>query len=155
MQLRRDFQRHSGLARVSAFAVATMLAAVLGCSGTDAELAHVEGIVRLDGQPLKSGLVTFTPTSGRSASGWIQEDGSYVLGTYDEGDGALVGMHRITITNATKTVSQRPNFESDQPRKSALKSPIPLKYTNPDASGLRHEVTADGENQVPLELTSK
>jgi hypothetical protein len=61
------------------------------------ETAEVRGTVTFDGRPLESGAVLFVPAHGRGATGTIQRDGTYVLGTYCAGDGATVGRHIVTV----------------------------------------------------------
>ena len=69
----------------------------LGCSSYTLETAEVRGTVTLDGRPLEGGGVLFVPAQGRGATGTIQRDGTYVLGTYSAGDGATVGRHIVTV----------------------------------------------------------
>ncbi|MCA9236397.1 MAG: hypothetical protein KDA44_13065 [Planctomycetales bacterium] len=138
-----------------ALAVALILGGLIGCSGPDADLAPVEGIVRLDGKPVASGMVTFTPAAGRSASGWIQSDGTFELGTYGDDDGALVGMHQIAVTNASKTASARPDFDNDRPQRKPPGSVIPPMYSSAEASGLTFDVKPGVDNHVELDLKTK
>lgn len=135
--------------------VALVLATSFGCSGSHADLAPVSGVVRLDGNPVTSGRVTFWPESGRNASGAIHSDGTFVLGTYDDGDGASVGLHRIAITGVGQGAPQRPNFDTDATAQRPKPGDFPAKYTSPEASGLSYEVKADAENHVELNLKSK
>jgi hypothetical protein len=128
-----------------------IVAIFAGCGSPDPETAEVTGIVRLDGQPLTSGIVTFTPEAGRSATGFIQSDGTYTLKTYTDGDGALPGKHIVTITPGNTGAPARPNFDSDRPTM-ATDSPIPVKYGIPGSSGLEFEVKADEANHAEFDL---
>jgi hypothetical protein len=73
---------------------------VAGCSGANT-LYPVHGTVYLDGQPateLAGGTVTLN--SGelhKSASGQIQTDGTYRLGSLRQDDGALPGKYEVTV----------------------------------------------------------
>jgi hypothetical protein len=74
-----------------------------GC-GDQKQVAPVRGTVTLNGQPLPGGRIMFEPIAdgtnkivGKPAFGKIQSDGSYVLTTYKEGDGAVVGSHHPVI----------------------------------------------------------
>ena len=69
----------------------------LGYSSYTLETAEVRGTVTLDGRPLEGGAVLFVPAHGQGATGTIQRDGTYVLGTYCAGDGATVGRHIVTV----------------------------------------------------------
>jgi hypothetical protein len=58
----------------------------------------VEGLVTLDGRPLKDAAVTFTAEgNGRVATAITGNDGSFHLTTFTTGDGALPGDYRVTI----------------------------------------------------------
>lgn len=79
------------------------------------DVAPVTGFVTLDGQPVTEGYVTFTPQvsegsdpldSGKAASGTIGSDGKFVLTTYSNEDGAVVGHHKVTFF--------RPDPEDDE-----------------------------------------
>jgi hypothetical protein len=121
-----------------------------GCTRDDS-LARVEGIVRLNGQPLTTGTVRFMPTAGRAATGQIQPDGSYRLGTYGDSDGALVGTHTVAIIAYQDGGNQRPAYEA--PTKSN-KPLIPERYLAPGTSGLSFEVKP-GSNQADFDLESR
>jgi hypothetical protein len=77
-----------------------------GCSRAP-RLAKVSGRVTVGGHTLSTGTITFHNENGlRPAIGQIQPDGSYVLTTYDVGDGAVVGEHVVTIA----AIKAEPNF---------------------------------------------
>ncbi len=122
-----------------------------GCRGHELNTAPVRGTVTLDGKPLARGTVIFTPTQGRSANGRIQSDGSFNLSTYGDGDGAIVGSHKIAVYEAP--VEREPGkFDVDRPQ---LPAKIPELYRDPDRSGLSFDVQADEENVASLELQSR
>lgn len=80
------------------------LAFAVGCGRPAYETAPVAGTVTLDGQPFPGVKLMFAPvaksTNGKAGSpgfGVVQADGSYTLGTYERGDGAVVGDHWITV----------------------------------------------------------
>lgn len=125
---------------------------ILGCSGKEKNTAPVQGTIKVDGQPLTAGTVTFFPKTGRSARGAIQSDGSYVLSTYSDDDGAQPGLHKVTITAAAKGGSAEPNFDKDNVRPSIRELPFPPRYSNPSASGLTFEVKAGEDNQADFNL---
>lgn len=78
---------------------------VLGCgSSGDNPVATAGGTVTLNGQPVSNLVVTLTPIAtgddglpGKSASGITDESGQFTLSTYEIGDGAVVGEHRVGI----------------------------------------------------------
>ena len=88
----------------------------VGCSSGDQfSTAPVSGTVTSDGKPIPGGSVTFSPTAtgtkdhaGKPASGTIQEDGTYTLTTYSDGDGAVIGKHTISFTPPATEVAAAP-----------------------------------------------
>ena len=83
-----------------------------GCSSDEGELdtIPISGTITCNGEALEAGVsVQFVPTPdessasailGKLASGVVQADGSFTLSTYGDGDGAVVGRHRIIILPA-------------------------------------------------------
>jgi hypothetical protein len=84
----------------------------VGCEKSPYDLAPVRGTVTVDGQQLQEGKVMFTPVAkegelnpGKPAFGRIGPDGTFVLSTYGNEDGAIVGEHGVTVVNmADKSV---------------------------------------------------
>jgi hypothetical protein len=73
-----------------------------GCGGGADSPSPVHGTVYLDGMPAKElagGTVTFNSEElHKSASGEIQADGSYRLGSLREDDGAIPGKYQVTVS---------------------------------------------------------
>jgi hypothetical protein len=75
-----------------------------GCGGAsdNVEVFPVKGKVNFNGKPMVGGgSISFVPTAkqqGKGAGGVINPDGSYVLGTYAEDDGSMIGDFRVVIT---------------------------------------------------------
>jgi len=111
---------------------ALLLGACSGCgggSGSRPNLVPVKGKVTYKGQPLTKGIVRFEPDGyGRMATGELQADGTYVLTTFEKGDGAVIGHHRVFITDT-----------GSNPRKER----VPKKYATPDNSKLTADVDQD------------
>jgi hypothetical protein len=132
-------------------------AACAGCNSGYGTLAPVSGHVTIDDTPVKVGRVVFYPTQGRSATGAIQSDGSYVLTTYESADGASLGSHKVTI-QATELVGPPPP-PPDEEYKVREKLPVvkwlvPQKYAEPTSSDLVAEVK-DQKNQINFALKTK
>ena len=128
-----------------------MLFSVLAGCSQNAKLGHVRGIVRLDGKPLATGSVRFVPDAGRAATGTIQPDGSYYLGTYSQSDGALIGTHRVVIIAYEGSGDVRPAYETPSKKSKSL---VPERYSAPGTSGLTF-IVKPGDNQADFDLTSK
>ena len=128
---------------------ACFMLAVAGCN-RGPRVAPVSGVVKFKGQPLEFGAVMTQPAQGQPARGMIQSDGSFVLSTFDEGDGAIVGTHKVRVSCYE---AQRDGMQATEGEVSLGKLLIPRKYTLYDQSGLSLEVPKDGNDQVVLELT--
>jgi hypothetical protein len=126
-----------------------VLASIAGC-GQDANVSRVHGIVRLDGKPLTAGTVRFVPEAGRAATGQIESDGTFTLGTYGKSDGALIGTHKVAIIAYEATSDERPPYEIRGP---ASKPLVPERYMSVGTSGLTFEVKP-GDNRAEFDLRS-
>ena len=69
-------------------------------------LLPVKGKVTYKGQPVAKGTIRFEPDGyGRPATGRLQSDGSFVLGTNKEGDGVVAGAHRVSVSGFDKPLA--------------------------------------------------
>jgi hypothetical protein len=92
---------------------------LVGCnSGGDFPTAPVIGRVICEGKPVPHVMVFFEPTeSGKSAitgkAGFAiaKDDGTFRLTTYKDGDGAVVGHHRVRVGLPHR--EDYPNFKCD------------------------------------------
>ena len=117
--------------------------ALLPCWGCGSDAAHhtaptvpVKGRITYKGRPLTQGTVVFEPADiGREAHGDVQSDGTFVLSTFKEGDGAVPGLHRVAVSGNPK----------------AGKEAVPLKYRNPSSSKTEIEVT-EGKAEYAVDL---
>lgn len=91
----------------------------------------VKGKVTLNGKTVTEGMITFEPDSGREAHGDIQSDGTYTLTTFKEGDGAVLGTHRIAVSGAGRSV--------------------PNKFAHVSSSKIEIEVS-EGKTDYPIDL---
>ena len=76
-------------------------AVLAGCgSGGASGALPVTGKVTKGGQPVSGAVVTFQPNAadGKAASGTTDDTGAYQLTTLVNGDGALPGSYKVTIT---------------------------------------------------------
>jgi hypothetical protein len=124
---------------------------VVGC-GTGANVAPVSGIVNMDGKPLPGGRIMFEPLAsgedklvGKPAYAEIQPDGSFVLSTFGDGDGAVVGKHHPVV------FGNRVEEDPDSPNRGR---------TGPNIGVIRMEdvtleVVAGQQNEFTVEVRSK
>ena len=74
-----------------------------GCGGR--AMAPVKGQVTFNKKPVVQAFITFSPLAraegdlkpGKAATAVTDEEGRYVLSTYNNYDGAIVGKHQVTI----------------------------------------------------------
>jgi hypothetical protein len=149
--------------RIAAMLAGTVLLVILGC-GDDTGLAKrypVTGRVTYKGEPVKKGIITFTPDDpgGRSATGTI-EDGNYALTTMADRDGALPGSYKVSITAREADFTQVIANAKGGPGKQkdialankAAKYLIPAKYGSIQTSGQVAKVE-EKSNVINFDLT--
>ena len=126
---------------------------VAGCGSPSDEYARfaVEGKVTLDGQPLKSGTISFIAKGvGASASAEVA-DGSFRLG---ESDGLSPGGYRVEVFSLQPTGRKVPNADESGTLVDETTNVIPERYN------VRSELTTEippGGSKEPLSfaLTGK
>jgi hypothetical protein len=93
-------------ARSAALVVAALVLA--GCGASGGNKSKVTGKVVTEGQPVTGGGLVFAPTTAEAlpARGTIQPDGTFVLSTEKEGDGAVVGRHFVTYNPPPRSGQQ-------------------------------------------------
>lgn len=112
-------------------------------------LSQSPGQGNLGGKPLTSGTIIFTPSEkGQQAQGVIGSDGTFVLGTLKENDGACPGKYRVSFF-----VSNQSSFEAP-PSAKPRETPIPAKYYAPATSGLSFVVEEGKINEADFDLKS-
>jgi hypothetical protein len=136
--------RHFGVA------LSSLLAAVAtGCGSDGPQLTPVEGVVTLDGQPLAGASVLFQPDAGgRPAIGLSDSQGKFVMTTFEEGDGAQVGMNKVSVAKEERVA---PKAKLEEGEYVDIKFLTPVKYASPNTSDLSVDVQP-GMGPVTLEL---
>lgn len=129
---------------VSRWLVLFAAIAVAGCS-RGPEVGSVSGVVTLDGKPLESANILFTPKEGGRASAAMSDSqGKYTLKYTQDIDGALIGKHVVTITTAGE-------YYDDEGNEHEREELVPDFYNNADV----YVFTVDaGANVINLELDS-
>lgn len=118
--------------------------AATGCSDGLKEFpcASVSGTVTCDGQPVREAQVFFAPKmTGKSAEvgkpgfSWTDENGHFVLSTYGDQDGAVVGLHVVRVTTGSK---------------------YPCPCAGDETRDLMEvEIKAESENQIEIKLPKR
>ncbi len=140
-----------------------LLAAGCGAGDGRPALARVSGTVTYNGKPLAGASIVFDPEQEgiRSALSVTDEQGRYTLWTYEPGDGAAVGNHRVAITlrGPAEKAAIHPSLkakdlgEAYYEQVTATGRPlIPEKYFYPQSSGLTAAVEAGRHNTRDFSL---
>ena len=126
------------------YAAILLAAVVLGCGGgSGMNLAPVTGTVTYRGQPLAQGTVTFFPTTGRPATGKIENGKIVQVTSLAPNDGATVGPNQVTIESTEKTADMY----------TPAKSLIPARYGVISESGLKADIQPGKKNEFSFTLT--
>jgi len=135
---------HSSCRRAAAVAafvfLASTLALVAGCGRSRPDCAHVSGQVLIDGQPLRGGTIRLYPANARPASARIGAVGRFTLKTFDDGDGAVLGAHPVTVTWVEDLSDSRRRWLA------------PKKYADPSTSDLTAVIDGPTDSLI-IELT--
>jgi len=109
------------------------------------------GIVTYKGQPVANASVGFVSLDNKiRASGRTDGVGSFMLSTYGEQDGVPPGKYKVTVAvSLSKEIE--PGVLEPEPE-GGWKSPIPIKYANPETTSILVEVTEGGKNDFPIDL---
>jgi hypothetical protein len=121
----------------------------VGC-GTGKMTHEVKGkVVFSDGTPVQFGDVETLAVAERvNARGKIEKDGSFTLTTYEAGDGALAGEHKVVIIQMTGS----PLVANAKlgPIQHTHGHDLASKYRSYDTSGLKFTVEPGKVNEVTL-----
>ncbi|WZO97628.1 hypothetical protein EP7_004670 [Isosphaeraceae bacterium EP7] len=131
---------------------AVALLALVGCGGEleGPPREAISGKVTLDGQPLKKGLITFTPSAGGSdlvVSGLVI-DGEYTL---PRAEGPSHGPHRVDIWSKEATGKTIPDRNDPENPMVVTREIIPPQYNV--KSRLAAEVKPGDANHFEFDLT--
>ena len=148
----RDFKK-SSLSNVCSFLCGLVIVtSAIGCGGgsDNPAVGTVSGKITHNGQSVTSGIVQFTPgqsggkgPAGKPASGNVGADGTFKLSTYGNGDGAVIGKHKVNYAPPVVSIDEKTHSENSKPVVGPYDGLVPSKA---DA-----EVNA-GDNKVDIEL---
>lgn len=138
------------LSRELAPLIVFVLLAVAGCGSGEITYPVRGTVTYQDGTPVTTGMVEFDPlaaddTKRFNARGLIHSDGTYFLTTFEEGDGAVPGRHRVLVQEPY------PNVDIEEGESVGSHS-IDPKYWRYGTSGLEFEVR-EGENEINIVVT--
>lgn len=122
-----------------------LLLLLTGCGRPLDYTAKVSGTVTLGGQPANAFNIIFHPAKGRPATGTTDAQGRFTLTTFKSGDGAVLGEHVVTVTDAF------PQGPPAMGRITANMTRVPLLYSSVETTPLKATVE-DKRNEIVLEL---
>lgn len=137
-----------------------LLALLLSCGCGGSRTSPVKGVVLLDGQPLANASVQFVPDgTGRDATATTNDQGEFVMSTFDPRDGVAPGIYKVVISpprgevDAARYESSGDAMAAAARTKPAPKKAFPQQYTSASQTPLRQKVPVR-EPQLRIELTS-
>lgn len=140
------------------FLMMTLLAlsfSLTGCGGgmnDQPELGQVKGTVTMDGSPLAGVSVTFSPDSGRPATGKTDVAGNYELIYIRNTPGCKLGHNTVIISNSGEEDEMEQEGDDPVVTANSDENEIPAKYNN--KTTLEAEVQP-GENTFNFDLKKK
>jgi hypothetical protein len=124
------------------------VACLTGCSdGRPTTFPAGGRVVFPDGSPLRGGNIEFAPKAGTgktSARAMIEDDGTFRLSTFANGDGALAGDYRVSLIPARRR---------GEPGDKAARS-LSGKYQDANSSDLEATVSPDSPNEFEFVVQS-
>jgi len=137
----------------------TLVVLVFAGCGRPSRTVPAGGVVVLDGKPVAGAAVLLSPVAGGvPARGTTAADGSFALSTFDDGDGAVVGLHHVGIAkmDAQGFVTDDAGLSGKlDGRKIQMRAVIPERYMNPATSGLEADVKPGSANRFEFGLTAE
>ena len=134
----------------------------IGCGPSGPAMAHVSGTILQKGQPLEGATVVFMPKGGgRPSMGVTDTKGEFTLKAFEEGDGAVIGDHVVTVSKYAKSHivpvkndETGISFRSEAEKRAYYNPPslLPDRYGNEVQTPFRATVTPDGPNDFTFEI---
>jgi Carboxypeptidase regulatory-like domain len=136
---------------------------IVGCGGGDdkeklkrPKVAPAQGVVTYKGAPVEGATVVFSPTAGSTAASAVTDSsGRFSMSAFQSDSGAVPGKYKVSITKKEQPPqSAQPAGGHDEPTpETAVKSLIPEKYANAEASQLTADIPEGGKTDLTFELT--
>jgi hypothetical protein len=145
------------LSAVYLVAIAVVSLGASGCGPSHPETAPVSGVVSFDGKPLAHVMVMFFPqdvTDARIGICMTNAEGKFTdVSTFGTGDGAVVGHHNVSVTEAwPPDIKEIPTDNSGMER-SPPRGPWAAKYRDSTSGALQVDVIANENNVFEFELS--
>ena len=127
-----------------------VIASLAGCASDQVPTWPTTGkVVFADGSPVRTGTIELESQAHElSASGRIEEDGTFVLGTYDLDDGAVAGDHAVIVVQFILN-DGTVDHTRDHGRK------VPPIFASYESSGLTTTVAEGQPNELTITLPDR
>ena len=150
---------------------AGVIVSITGCGDSTSRqpVYPVSGSVAYNGVPVAGASVSFMAAgSSRAATGTTDSQGNFQLSTYALNDGAIAGVHKITVSktatagtggDAGGDPTENPEgmtemySEAIEAAENGTDSELPAKYASRGSTPLEETVSDTGENTFVLQLT--
>ena len=144
------------LARLRAVALAAVTIFLSGCGESGYDLVPISGVVEFNGKPLAHGVVNFQPiakegkqNAGPGSTGITDEQGRYVLKTFDGEEGAVVGEDVVRIYS--RNPEGPPPAQDSDPRPAVELIPARFNYQ----STLKQTVPPEGNESLNFTIPAE
>ena len=135
--------------------VVLIICPTTGCNRSP-NIVPVKGTVLLDGKPLEGAAVLFHPQADeRPAVGITDKRGTFHLTTRSQGDGAHVGLNKVSITKESDDPQLTDAEEVTDAEEGIQDFTLitPAQYASPELSGLEIDVYP-GMDSIILKMTT-
>ena len=132
------------------FLLALILGFTTGCGSKDLKTVTVSGKVTVDGEPIETGAILFTPIDGKTATG----GGAIINGAY-KAEVPPGAKFKVLVTGG-KFAGKEPLYEGvpDSPTRDKVVSVTPVDYNNKNTTNLEADIQGKTEN-LDFDLSSK
>lgn len=116
-----------------------LLLTLVSCN-TNPTVVKVTGTVTRHGKAVPNLWLTFEPEQGKPSWGKTDEEGRYALKFFDEGEGALVGSHRVYVTFKPSSPEEEMKILRGEVVQPPEMQAIKKKYGSYETTPLRFDV---------------
>jgi hypothetical protein len=142
-----------GLARTTAVVTRLLLLAMTACIGcVGGRTSSVTGRVITAGRPVPHAVITFSTPGAPVAVGESDAAGRYSLSTFRPGDGAVPGMHAVSVEPLVRLSA---DGVTPDPATPLVRPDIPTSCRELATTLLRVEVVAGQTNNIDLTLQER
>ena len=137
--------------------IAMLAFCALGCGPSRPATAPVSGVVSHNGKPVANAMVTFFPQNVADAMigrAYTDAEGRFnSVSTFGSGDGAVVGTHKVSVTEGWPPDLKEIPRDASGMEKTPPRGPWAAKYRDSMSGALTADVVAKKANSFEFDLT--